>query len=1279
MTDRKEKIVPVNIEDEMQKSYLDYAMSVIVGRALPDVRDGLKPVHRRILYAMHDMGMVANKPYKKSARIVGECFVQNTLVLSQKGLVPIQDIQCGDKVYTQTGIQKVTALYEMPKRKLLKLTLENGLHNTVTPEQKFKIINKNWDYVWKKANELIKDDYIVVKAHHPQNVELVRLEKIDGLFPEHLNENIAYLLGIFLSDGWIEKGNDRTRTRNRICFYSASRKIIERIDGILKQEFGYEARVEVKEYELRSKKGVFLNKGDQIRIQRKAINEFLASNFNLYNREAHNKEIPPQIFNSPTKVIFSFVSGLIDGDGSVHRRRNVFHYGSISERLIDGLLLLLLHQRIFGYKYVQKQSTSRVNGKEIRRRQRFFALEFTGSNALLLAAKLKLADDRKESRQTVMVNNQIKTSNADLIPYGGKKIFAELRQRHFGGGWYEDGSGNKFRMGLKYPGGTKIRYSSDLWDKPLRKSQVFNWGILDKLNKIDSSLAPLLGDIIEDNLYFFKVKSIEEAPEEKTYDIQVENQHEFIANGMIAHNCLGKYHPHGDAAVYDTMVRMAQEFASRYPLIDGQGNWGSVDGDAAAAMRYTEARLAPLSEEILRDIEKETVDFTLNFDESLQEPVVLPCSFPNLLINGSSGIAVGMACNIPPHNLGEVIDGLIYLIDNPEASIEELMEYIPGPDFPTRAFILGNQVIKTAYRTGRGIIKLRARSNIEKIKSGRESIVVTEIPFQVNKAALIESMADLIRTGRVEGISDLRDESDKDGIRIIIELKRDAVAQIVLNQLYKHTQLQTTFGIILLALVHGQPRVLNLSQMMQQYLDHRRTVVIRRSQFELQGAEKRAHILEGYKIALKNLDAVIKTIRAASDPDVARENLMVNFKLSREQAQAILDMRLQRLTRLERDKIDAEYLEVIKNIERLQAILSSEKKIWVLIKEELLALKKKYADERRTEIVEEEEELAIEDLIAEEDMVITISHAGYIKRLPLGTYRKQARGGKGITGAGTKEEDFIEHFFVASTHDYILFFTAGGRVYWVKVYEIPQAGRLSKGKAIVNLLRISNQEEISATIPVRKFDSQHFLVMATEKGVVKKTNLEAYSHPRKGGIAAIKIDQGDKVVNVSLTNGEEEVVLATRQGKSIRFSEKDVRSIARTARGVRGIRLGKEDKVVGMEIAHKEMSLLTVTSCGYGKRSNFSGYRIQSRGGSGVINIKTVEKKGKVIGIECVNDEDEVMIITSQGMVIRIPIKPVRVMGRSTQGVRLIKLKDGDQVRAIAPVVGYQKEVNAEI
>ena len=763
------------------------------------------------------------------------------------------------------------------------------------------------------------------------------------------------------------------------------------------------------------------------------------------------------------------------------------------------------------------------------------------------------------------------------------------------------------------------------------------------------------------------------------YDMGMFSNKAYKKSARIVGETLGKYHPHGDMAVYDTIVRLVQGFASRYPFIDGQGNWGSIDGDAAAAMRYTEARLSPISEEMLRDIEKETVDFSLNFDESLREPRVLPAGIPSLLVNGSSGIAVGMACNIPPHNLGEVIDGMLYLIDNPDAGVEELMEHIPGPDFPTGAFILGNQAIKAAYRTGRGIIKMRARTNVEEIKGGKATIVISEIPFQVNKSSLLESIAGLIRSGQVEGAGDLRDESDKDGIRIIVELKRDAEPRTVLNQLYKHTQLQSSFGIILLALVHGQPRVLNLSQMLHHYLDHRRLVVVRRSQFELRGAEKRAHILEGLKIALKNLDAVIKTIRSASSPEAAREKLMINFKLSREQAQAILDMRLQRLTRLERDKIDAEYLELIKNIERLQAVLGSEKKIWEVIKEELSVIKNKYSDPRRAEIVEEKEELAIEDLIAEEDMVITISHTGYIKRLPVNTYRKQARGGKGVTGAGTKEEDFIEHFFIASTHDYILVFTDRGRVYWVKVYEIPQAGRLSKGKAIINLLRLNSQESISATIPVKKFDSRHFLLMATEKGVVKKTNLEAYSRPRKGGIAAIKIDEGDKLVNVSLTSGREEIFLATRRGKCIRFSEKNVRPIARAARGVKGIRLSKDDKVVGMKIVHKDLALLTVTNQGYGKRTQFRAYRSQSRGGSGVINIKVVERKGTVVGIESVKAEDEVMIISTQGMIIRIPTKGIRVMGRSTQGVRLITLKPGDEVRAVAPVFSYEEDTSDKV
>ncbi len=754
-------------------------------------------------------------------------------------------------------------------------------------------------------------------------------------------------------------------------------------------------------------------------------------------------------------------------------------------------------------------------------------------------------------------------------------------------------------------------------------------------------------------------------------DLGLASNKPYKKSARVVGEVLGKYHPHGDTAVYDSLTRMAQDFCLRYLLIDGQGNFGSLDGDAPAAMRYTEVRMARLSEELLADIDRDTVDFMPNFDDSLTEPKVLPSRIPNLLVNGSSGIAVGMATNIPPHNLREVVEALIQLIDRPGISPEELLGIIPGPDFPTGGLICGRAGIRDAYCSGKGLIKLRGRASIETVKKGgeRERIVITEIPYQVNKSSLLENIAHLIREKKIEGVSDLRDESDKDGMRIVLELRRDEEAQVILNQLYKHTQMQVTVGVIMLALVDGRPRVLTLKECLETYLRHRQEVVRRRTQHDLKKAELRAHILEGLKIALSSLDAVIKTIRESREVNEAREKLMKRFKLSREQAQAILDMRLQRLTGLERKKIDEEYLALIKQIVQLQSILASEKQLLGVIKEELLQAKEKFGDERRTEILDASTDFSLEDLIAEEDMVITVSHAGYIKRLPVSTYRQQHRGGKGVTGAGTKEEDFIEHLFIASTHHYILFFTDSGRIHWVKVYGLPQAGRLSKGKAIVNLLALEPGEKITAFLPVKEFDDDHFLVMATERGVVKRTSLTAYSHPRAGGIIGLTLDEKDRLIEVKLTEGAQEIILATERGKAIRFPEKEVRLVGRTARGVKGISLEKKDRVVGMEIVDEEATLLSVTANGYGKRSLFSEYRTQSRGGKGVINIKTSQRNGLVIDITRVVDKDELMLISSQGMVIRMPVEPIRVIRRNTQGVRLINLGKKDPVVGVARVV----------
>lgn len=760
-------------------------------------------------------------------------------------------------------------------------------------------------------------------------------------------------------------------------------------------------------------------------------------------------------------------------------------------------------------------------------------------------------------------------------------------------------------------------------------------------------------------------------------DLGLASNRAYKKSARVVGEVLGKYHPHGDAAVYDSMVRMAQDFSCRYPFLDGQGNFGSVDGDAAAAMRYTETRMSPLSEALLADIEMETVDFIPNFDGTLQEPKVLPARIPNLLVNGTSGIAVGVATNIPPHNLSEVVNGVIKLIDNPEVSIDELGKVITGPDFPGGGIIFGKRGIKDAYRTGKGQIKLWGRALIDEIESGKERIIVTEIPYQVNKANLLMDIASLMKERKIEGISALRDESDKDGMRIVIELRRGENGEIVLNKLYKYTQMQSFIGVNMLAICNGRHRLLNLKECLELYLEHRQEVVRRRTQYELKGAEKRAHLLEGLRIALDNLDMIVKTIKESADALEAREKLISRFKLTDEQAQAILDMKLQRLTGLERQKINDEYIELIKKIAKLQGVLASPRQILDIIKDELLEVKKKYGDKRRTEIREERADFSIEDLIAEEDMVITISHAGYVKRLPVSTYRQQQRGGAGVIGVVTRDEDFITGLFIASTHDNLLFFTDRGRVHRLKVYELPQAGRVSKGMAVVNLLKLNPDEKVTALLPVRNFAEGRFIVMVTEQAVIKRVNLVLYGHIRTGGIIAINLDDSDRLVSVKLTSGDEKLFIATALGKAIRFSEEEVRKVGRIARGVRGIRLAAGDRVIDMEIASAEGTILSVTENGYGKRSFFSQYRLQRRGGKGLININTSERNGRVVGIEKVSTGDEIILISSQGKAIRIPA-PRRILSRNTRGVRLIKMQPNDRVVGVVRVIKEDDKNNEQ-
>ena len=741
-------------------------------------------------------------------------------------------------------------------------------------------------------------------------------------------------------------------------------------------------------------------------------------------------------------------------------------------------------------------------------------------------------------------------------------------------------------------------------------------------------------------------------------------------SARIVGEVMGKYHPHGDSAIYDALVRMAQDFSMRYQLIDGQGNFGSIDGDRAAAMRYTESRMTRLGSEFLRDLEKDTVDWVPNFDESLREPSLLPTTIPGLLINGSEGIAVGMATKIPPHNLNEVVDGLVALIDNSDTSLDDLISKIPGPDFPTGGMMLGTDGVRSAYESGRGKIKIRGRAHIETRESGKESIIITEIPFQVNTAKLIEKIADLVRDKKIEGISDLRDESDKDGMRIVIETKRGSVPEVILNLLYKHTQLQDTFGIILLALIGGVPRVMGLAEILQHFIDFRHGIVIRRTEFELREAEARAHILEGLKIALDNIDDVIVIIRGSKDPVQAKEGLMNGFDLSETQSQAILDMRLQRLTGLEVDKVVTEYKEIIKNISKLKGILESKSQRMNIIKQELLEIRDQFGDERRTEIVDVMTDFSIEDMIAEEDMVITITHSGYIKRTAVTTYRSQRRGGRGVQGAGSREEDFVQHLFIANTHNYMLFFTDRGKCYWLKVYDIPQGGRAARGRAVVNLIGCEPGEKVEAFVSIKEFDDEHFIAMATKNGIVKKTALSAYGNPRKGGIYAIEIREDDRLIEARITDGENDILIGTREGKSIRFSEGDIRATGRKTMGVKGIALSSQsDFVVGMLVVKREVTILVATEKGYGKRTDVIQYRTQKRGGKGVMTMRTTDKTGKMVSIMEVVDSDDLIVITNKGVLMRQPIAKIRTIGRVTQGVRLVKLDKGSTISSITRVI----------
>lgn len=1260
----------INIEDEMRKSYLDYAMSVIIGRALPDVRDGLKPVHRRVLWAMHELGNTYNKPYKKSARVVGDCFVAGTLVHTESGLKAIEEIEVGENVLMPNGyLSEVVQAFHNPPGEVVEVNLSNGNSLKVTKGQLFRVLDNDLEIVWERAENLQGKR---VLATNPRNLGT----------PENNFDSIklkeAYTAGLLVAEGYL---TDRHRS-SRVGISMVDREPLKIVAEICEAN-------SIKAYS--SVKNAQHEKWQTQHTLR--FSGFEAA-YKICENKSDAKIVPTWILKN--RGFFApFIAGFIDGDGflrSENGKREVVLV-TTSKNLAIQLQTMLADSGIHGCLVPEERLENQLT---------CYVLTFTGEHASRLANFVApfLQIKRKQETAISLKNWQNRTLNLETESIPSQTIWAEFSKNHIGAGWFVDQHGKKFRSGIKYPTGAKIRYSSNLNEKTLSFRQIETWGILSKLERIGSPLAEKLSHLINNYSVLEVVSVIDRGELAETFDVQIADEsHEFLVQGCAVHNCIGKYHPHGDIAVYDTIVRLAQDFALRYTLVDGQGNFGSIDGDNAAAMRYTEVRMQKLTNEMLADIEKETVDFQPNYDESLSEPKVLPTKIPNLLVNGSEGIAVGMATKIPPHNLTEVLEGTIALVKNPAITIDELIKIIPGPDFPTAGFIYGRDEIHRAYREGRGILQLRARAAIDRVgRAGtdreRDAVVITEIPYQVNKARLIERIAELVHEKKLDGISEIRDESNREGMRVVIELKRDAVPQVVLNKLYKLTPLQTSFGIICLAIIDGQPKVLNLKQVLESFVEFRREVIRRRTEFELKKARARAHILEGLNKAIDALDYIIPLIRNSRAVDEAKQWLTANFTTLHEvknwkgvasdktlagflkdlekvvggigfsdiQAQAILDLQLRRLSALERQKIIDELEAILKHIAELEAILANEQLLRQVIIEELQEVKKNFGDTRKTEIVDAGVELKIEDLIPNEEVAITVTKAGYIKRTPVSVYSKQGRGGKGRLGAKAKNEDFVEHLFTAETHSFLMIFTADGQVYKIKVHEIPEGESSSRGKAVVNLVNLPTEAKLVAVMPVKDFSEEIYLTMVTKQGIIKKSALADYQNIRANGINAINIDEGDELLSIIRTDGKKEILIATHDGMAVRFKETDVRPMGRVARGVIGANLRQGDYVVSVLASDGTEKILTVSENGFGKQTDVKNYRLTKRGATGVINMKTTEKTGKVVAAFPVNEDSELMIITQQAKLIRLGVDKIREVGRNTQGVMLIRTGEDDLV-----------------
>ena len=1274
----------ITIEDEMRRSYLDYAMSVIIGRALPDVRDGLKPVHRRVLWAMNELGNTHNKPYKKSARVVGDCFVAGSLTHTEHGLKPIEDIEPGEKVLLPNGrLSAVVQAFHNPPSPVITVNLSTGNSITVTEGQRFRVLTDDLEIVWKRAEDL-----------HGKRVLMSSPRSLGGNENHHDSAKVraAYTAGLLVAEGYL---TDRNRS-SRVGISMVDREPLEVAATVCAENSVnafWSAKTSRKAHHQPQHTLRFSNFTDA---------------FEICENKSNDKSVPAWIL-ADRRLFAPFVAGFVDGDGflRVSESKRDAVLATTSNRLVVELQTILADCGIHGCLVEEKRRENRLPS---------FTLTLTGEHASRLGSWLAphLKIRRKRETAAVLSNWTRRVLNLETECVPSAIIWQALSEKHLGAGWFADENGDKFRAGIKYPTGAKIRYSSDLAAKTLSYRQIEDWGILTKLERIGSPLHAKLRNLIENYSIADCVSVIDKGETAETFDVQIaDDSHEFLLQGCAVSNCIGKYHPHGDTAVYDTLVRLAQDFAMRYMLIEGQGNFGSVDGDAPAAMRYTEIRLQKLTNEILADIEKETVNFQPNYDDSLSEPTVLPARFPNLLVNGSEGIAVGMATKIPPHNLTEILDATITLVKNPDVTIDDLIKIVPAPDFPTGGFIYGREEIHRAYREGRGVLQLRARAAIDRIRRGEreiDAIVITEIPYQVNKARLIEKIAELVNEKRLDGISELRDESNREGMRIVIELRRDAIPQVVLNKLYKLTPMQTSFGIITLAIVNGQPRVLNLKQVLEAFVEFRREVIRRRTEFELRKAKARAHILEGLDKAIDALDYIVPLIRNSRSTDEAKSWLTANLEgvtevkewrgvtgsrktetfvndlqktvralaFSEAQAQAILDLQLRRLSALERQKIADELEGLRKVIEGFEEILANESVLRNVITEELKLIRKEFGDARKTEIVDAGIEIRIEDLIADEEVAITVTKAGYIKRTPVSAYRTQRRNGTGRKGAKAKDEDFIEHLFTASTHNFLMIFTDDGQVFKVKVHEIPDGEPAARGKAIVNLINIPSTRKAVGVIPVKDFTEEKYIVMVSKKGIIKKTKLSDFANIRVNGINAANVDEGDELLDVVTTDGNHQIFIATHDGIAIRFDENQVRPMGRAARGVRGVDLRADDYVVSVACVSKEGSekLLSISELGYGKQTKVADYRLTKRGGKGVINMKTNDKIGKVAAVFPIEEGKQVMIITQQAKMIRIAADTIRSTGRSASGVRLINT-DADNIVVSASLLSSTDEGEA--